>query len=431
MGEHREPEKSAVVRAASPKRRGEGRPCGTGVADRLTVEPAVQRMELAGLREAVAERDEEIARLRQQLEDARNRYLDLFDFSPVGFLLVDHQGTILETNLTAAKLFGLSRLELTEGSLLKRVDPEDEPALRDYLRRCLQADLHQTGEFRLRRSDGTAFWAWLEGVADPWADAVMRRCRISISDRSDQKRIEEELRQNEQRLRGVLAGAPLFVWSTDAEGVYTFAEGRALEPLGIRPEDVLGRSVFELFGDNAAIVQDARRVLRGEVSQGRINHQGRSIISYAAPVHDAAGRLTGMIGVATDITAQAQAEMELSESKRLLQLILDRIPRSIFWKDRNLVYLGCNRQFAQDAGLKSPAEIVGKTDHDLAWKDQADRYRADDRNVIESGEPILDYEEPQTREAGETSWLSTSRIPLRDRDGGIFAVLGMYEDITK
>jgi len=387
-------------------------------------------MEIAGLREAVAERDEEIARLRQQLEDARNRFLDLFDFSPVGFLLVDYQGAILETNLTATRLLGFSRSELAGSSLLDRVDPEDQPAFREYLQRCLHVDLHQSGEFRLRRADGTILWAWLEGVADPWADAVLRRCRISISDRSDQKRIEEALRQNEQRLRGVLAGAPLFVWSTDAAGVYTFAEGRALEPLGIRPADVVRRSVFEIFGDNAAIVEDARRVLRGEVSQARIDHQGRSIITYAAPVRDAAGRLTGMVGVATDITAQTRAEQELAESKQLLQLILDRIPRSIFWKDRNLVYLGCNRQFAQDAGLKSPAEIVGKTDYDLAWKDQADRYRADDRHVIESGEPILDYEEPQTREAGETSWLSTSKIPLRDRDGGIFAVLGMYEDIT-
>ena len=426
----REPEELAVAVSASPKHGGKVSPCGTPGAQRSAAGPADLRMEIAGLREAVAERDEEIARLRQQLEDARNRFLDLFDFSPVGFLLVDYQGAILETNLTATRLLGFSRSELAGSSLLDRVDPEDQPAFREYLQRCLHVDLHQSGEFRLRRADGTILWAWLEGVADPWADAVLRRCRISISDRSDQKRIEEALRQNEQRLRGVLAGAPLFVWSTDAAGVYTFAEGRALEPLGIRPADVVRRSVFEIFGDNAAIVEDARRVLRGEVSQARIDHQGRSIITYAAPVRDAAGRLTGMVGVATDITAQTRAEQELAESKQLLQLILDRIPRSIFWKDRNLVYLGCNRQFAQDAGLKSPAEIVGKTDYDLAWKDQADRYRADDRHVIESGEPILDYEEPQTREAGETSWLSTSKIPLRDRDGGIFAVLGMYEDIT-
>ena len=70
----------------------------------------------------------------------------------------------------------------------------------------------------------------------------------------------------------------------------------------------------------------------------------------------------------------------------LLPLIMNNIPQAVFWKDRNLVYLGCNRAFAEDTGFSSPEEVIGKTDFDMPWKEQAELYRADDRLVMESGE---------------------------------------------
>ncbi|MBI5950731.1 MAG: PAS domain S-box protein [Chloroflexi bacterium] len=113
----------------------------------------------------------------------------------------------------------------------------------------------------------------------------------------------------------------------------------------------------------------------------------------------------------------------------LLPLIMDNIPQAVFWKDRNLVYLGCNRAFADDAGFSSPEDVIGKTDYDMPWKTQAELYRADDRAVMEKGEPKINYEEPQTTPGGSTIWLSTSKIPVHE-NGQVVAVLGMYEDIT-
>lgn len=120
---------------------------------------------------------------------------------------------------------------------------------------------------------------------------------------------------------------------------------------------------------------------------------------------------------------------ELLETRNMLQLVLDAIPARVFWKDRDLGYLGCNRLFAQDAGLSSPAEIVGKNDFDMIWREQAPLYRADDRRVVDSGERRVNYEERQTSAKGEV-WLQTSKIPLRDVAGNILGVLGTYEDIT-
>ncbi len=115
----------------------------------------------------------------------------------------------------------------------------------------------------------------------------------------------------------------------------------------------------------------------------------------------------------------------------MFQLVLDHLPQTVFWKDRELLYLGCNERFARDALLASPADVVGKTDYDMPWVAQADLYRADDWQVIASGKARLNYEEPQSRPDGTTIVLQTSKIPLLDSTGQIVGVLGMYEDITE
>ena len=82
----------------------------------------------------------------------------------------------------------------------------------------------------------------------------------------------------------------------------------------------------------------------------------------------------------------------------LLQTIVEHIPCGVFWKDRRSVYLGCNAQVARDAGQRSSADLVGKTDRDLSYRpDEAEFYRACDRQVMEGGAPLLNVEEPQTR----------------------------------
>jgi PAS domain S-box-containing protein len=114
---------------------------------------------------------------------------------------------------------------------------------------------------------------------------------------------------------------------------------------------------------------------------------------------------------------------------QLLPLIVDNIPQAVFWKDRNLVYIGCNQAFADDAGFSSPEDVIGKTDADMPWVDQVEAYQADDRQVMKSGTSKLNYEEPQTTPDGATIWLRTSKIPVHE-NGKVVAVLGMYEDIT-
>ena len=122
---------------------------------------------------------------------------------------------------------------------------------------------------------------------------------------------------------------------------------------------------------------------------------------------------------------------ELAASRQILQSILDAIPQRVFWKDRNCVFLGCNRPFASDAGLDSPAAVIGKSDYDLPSADMAEQYRADDQQVMEQRTAKRNFHERLTRQDGSELWLETNKMPLFDTQGNVTGVLGTYEDITE
>jgi len=126
-----------------------------------------------------------------------------------------------------------------------------------------------------------------------------------------------------------------------------------------------------------------------------------------------------------------RTENELFHSKEMLQLILDTIPQRIFWKNKNFSYIGCNSKFATDAGLSNTKDIIGKNDFELSWREIANLYREDDKIVIDSDNPKLNYEEMQLKEDGTQLWLKTSKVPIHDREGNVIGILGTYEDITE
>lgn len=130
-------------------------------------------------------------------------------------------------------------------------------------------------------------------------------------------------------------------------------------------------------------------------------------------------------------TDRERIESELKASQQLLQLVMDTLPEAIFWKDRNSIYLGCNRNFAEDAGVGFPENIMGKTDYDLAWKkEEADFFRECDRRVMLADYAELGIVEPQLQGDGKQAWLETNKAPLHDTQGKVIGILGTYQDIT-
>jgi len=105
----------------------------------------------------------------------------------------------------------------------------------------------------------------------------------------------------------------------------------------------------------------------------------------------------------------------------------------VFWKlGQELVFGGCNTQFAKDAGLASAADIVGADDFDarLPWNAQAAKYRSDDKEIMDTGKANLDILERQTSAAGIT-WIRVGKAPMRTAAGFVFGILGMYEILDK
>jgi len=124
-------------------------------------------------------------------------------------------------------------------------------------------------------------------------------------------------------------------------------------------------------------------------------------------------------------------ESEAVREKEILRRVIDALPQAVFWKDCNLVYLGGSKNFAEHAGFSDVEAVKGKTDDDCSWSpSQTEKYRADDREVLETGKPKLHIIEPETQANGQTLWVETSKVPLRDDEGQLIGLVGIYEDIT-
>jgi two-component system cell cycle sensor histidine kinase/response regulator CckA len=143
-----------------------------------------------------------------------------------------------------------------------------------------------------------------------------------------------------------------------------------------------------------------------------------------------AGRFARLV-VATDLTDQRRVEAALRESEGRLRDVLATIPCGVFWKDRALLYLGGNDRVARDRGLTVAGELVGRTEDEFVSAEVAEATRLSDRQVLDTGEPLLGAEEEHTLADGKTAALLTSRVPLRDAAGRVIGVLGVYQDVTE
>ena len=111
----------------------------------------------------------------------------------------------------------------------------------------------------------------------------------------------------------------------------------------------------------------------------------------------------------------------------LLQQIIDQLPMSIFCRDSHGRYLFANREFAREAKLESPAEVVGKTDADMPW---GDLFRSEDEQLLAGGVPML-YQQLHCNRGGNTCWMEVHKVPLYTPQGEACAVFGVVNEIAQ
>ena len=140
----------------------------------------------------------------------------------------------------------------------------------------------------------------------------------------------------------------------------------------------------------------------------------------------------GLTILVRDLTGDHERRRRREQEHTLLTSLLENIPYTVFWKDVNLQYLGCNTAFATLAEVGTPAGILGKCDLELPWPPhETEAFRRDDREIMASGEARIRYREPQRRPDGTTAIIETSKLPLRDAAGRVVGVMGMYTDVTE
>lgn len=210
-----------------------------------------------------------------------------------------------------------------------------------------------------------------------------------------------------------------------------------VELLASTRERILGKTIWELGSFND-LIPDHAAFAKLQKHEGfecanvwiRTDSEQQRNVEFVSSVYLENRRKVVQCNIRL-INRHSRTEEALRESQQLIEGIINAIPVRVFWKDKNLVYSGCNSVFARDAGFAEPKDIIGKNDYQLVWRDQAELYRSDDRQVIYSRCPKGPIEEPQTTPEGNTITLLTSKMPLTDQFGEVCGVLGTYIDITE
>jgi PAS domain S-box-containing protein len=157
-----------------------------------------------------------------------------------------------------------------------------------------------------------------------------------------------------------------------------------------------------------------------EVFSGEIQQPDADLLQMLAAIGSQIGQFM----------KRKQAEEAVRQERQLLTTLMDTIPDSIYFKDIDCRFIRINRAMADRSGLADPAEAAGKTDFDIFTEEHAAEAAADERAVIESGHPLVGKEEKETWGHGQVTWVSTTKMPLRDQDGRVVGTFGISRDIT-
>jgi len=131
-----------------------------------------------------------------------------------------------------------------------------------------------------------------------------------------------------------------------------------------------------------------------------------------------------------NVVEKRKSEQSLIESRQMLRTILDTINVQVYWKDLDLKYVGCNENFALDAKLNSPDDVVGKTDFEMPWRNEAHDIQKCELEVIQSGKAFIGIKETSSAIGNQIEYTNQTKIPLRDSNGKIFGILGVLQNIT-
>ncbi|MGB7767672.1 MAG: PAS domain S-box protein [Verrucomicrobiia bacterium] len=353
----------------------------------------------------------------------------------------------LETNAAwrsegAGENFGYPPDELVSdvNFWVNRIHPDD----RDRVHESIQAAIRNGQEFwreeyRFLCKDGLYADVLDRGYLVHNAEGRPVRMLGALSNISKHKELETKLTEERNLLRALVDNLPDSIYLKDTAARKTLANKANYKNLGSENEaKVLGKTDFDFFSPEVAakLFADDQRVLQGE---SLVNHEERLVtatgkvywmMTTKTPWRDAAGKIIGIIGGGRNITQQKETELKLTAERNLLRTVIENLPDCIYAKDSGARKTMANKADLMNFGLKSEAEVLGKTDFDFFPQQIAAAFFADDQAVLKTGQPVINREEKVVRPDGEVRWLLTTKVPWHDANGTIIGLVGIGRDIT-
>ncbi|MGD9973296.1 MAG: PAS domain S-box protein [Desulfatirhabdiaceae bacterium] len=286
--------------------------------------------------------NEELRQTQSKLEATEARYRDLYDTAPAGYCTLSERGVILEANLTAATLLGVDRDALIRQPITRFILNEDQDIYYLHSKHLFETGNPKAYDLRMVKRDKTPFWAHIEATVTRDTDSDLL-IRVMISDISERRHAEKELRESEDRFRTLATLAPSGIYQCDSKGQCQYVNPRWCEMAGLSPNEALGtgwiRGVHP--DDREFIFSNWQKMVaskgkwgleyRFQTPAGKITW----VYGLAAPRRDASGNIIGYIGINVDITERRVSEDILRKMSERLDLA-QHVARAGVW-DWNLV----------------------------------------------------------------------------------------------
>lgn len=395
-----------------------------------------------GMASDVTERNRVASRLRQS-EDILSRVLLQ---SPDAILVTAlDSGRILDVNPGFEQITGYRRTDVIGKTTVDLSIWVDLAERNEMLRQVRAHGEVRSMPVQISRHGGDRRQCILWGRIFEYAGE--QALLTSVHDVTDLREAEQAASESRRMLQAVLDAVPSHVFWKDRNSVYLGCNRQfALDNGFTDPAEVVGKTDYdqlsghspEQLAENETILATDRQLVASKQPAAprtalfvKPDGSVRWVNVAKTPLLDQDGDVIGILGVQHDVTEFLESEKSARDSQQMLRSVLDTIPSGVFWKDRNSVYIGSNRQFAKDAEQGDPGNIVGKTDADMIWRDNAKTLVEDDRQVIATAQPILDQISSYAAVDGKIRWFETDKVPLITEAGEVKGVLGVQHDITE
>ena len=392
------------------------------------------------LRQCELERqNEELRAIRLHLEAYKNRYVDLYDFAPLGYVTFDGDGYVQEINLAGARMLGRETGSLIGYPFGEYVVKDDQPAFLKHVSECVQDHCEVTSELRLMTVGGPIIAVQIHSlpIEGPQEDTL---CKTAITDISHRKAMEEAIRKSRTFLQAVVDAIPDTMLVIDRDHRLLMANRAAREMAG-GAEPTACLTCHQLFHNRDLPCEGRnepcplRQVIATKSPMTSIhshcNAKGNEVFIEvnAAPIFDESGEVVHIIEACRDITERRLAEIALEREHNLLRALIDHLPDCIYVKDTQGRFIAANLATARIMGAAGPSDLLGKTDSDFYPQELAAEYRADEEQLLQSGQSLVNKHESHPDPEGHLKTVLTTKIPLKDSSGTVFGLVGISRDI--